>query len=290
MPKKSSLLPAELSLLEALVHVTDPRAAKSQRHPLVNILVIAICGVISGADNWVAIEGWAKAKQAWLSGFLDLSNGIPSHDTLGRVFALLSPDEFHGAFIQWTRGLTVDVDGKVVAIDGKTLRRSHDRTSGRSAIHMVNAWCTEDGVSLGQLKTEEKSNEITAIPELLGLLHLRGAIVTIDAMGCQRKIAQAIQDADADYLLAVKGNQPTLAADIEAWFSEAQAKDFADTETVSATQTSRGHGRQEERNVWLAPIPADLTGKGDWADDGSHLPFSSMTHVIHGGPPADDDR
>ena len=211
------------------------------------------------------MEGWAKAKQDWLSGFLDLSKGIPSHDTFGRVFSLLSPEEFQEAFIRWTEGLSVDVDGQVVAIDGKTLRRSHDRASGQSAIHMVNAWLTSSGVSLGQLKTEEKSNEITAIPELLNLLHLHGAIVTIDAMGCQKKIAKTIQDAGADYLLAVKDNQPTLSKGIVSWFDEAQARDFKGTKTLFSTQVSRGHGREEERNVWVAPVPEDLTGREDWA-------------------------
>ncbi len=265
MPNSSSVLTPDLSLFEAFMSISDPRSEKSRLHPLVNILVIAVCGVISGADNWVAIEGWGKAKQAWLSEFLDLSNGIPSHDTFGRVFSLLSPAAFETAFIRWTRGLIMDVEGKVVAVDGKTLRRSHDHTSGQPAIHMVNAWCTQEGVSLGQLKTQKKSNEITAIPELLPLLHLKGAIVTIDAMGCQKKITQAIQDAEADYIIAVKDNQPTLAEGIEVWFEEANMTSFEGTATRSATQINRGHGREEERNIWIAPVPEELVGKEEWA-------------------------
>lgn len=265
MPKKPRTLTAKNSLLEAFIHISDPRGERNRRHSLESILVIAVCGVISGADNWVSIEEWGNAKKEWLSTFLDLPNGIASHDTFGRVFALLSPDEFQEVFIRWAAGLTVDVDGKVVALDGKTLRRSFDQASGRSAIHMVSAWCTDTGVALGQVKTEEKSNEITAIPALLRVLHLSGAIITIDAIGCQKKITQAIREEGADYFIAVKDNQPRLASFIRDWFDDAQGNDFVGCETLSIGEVSRGHGREEERMVWLAPAPQDLPNREEWA-------------------------
>jgi predicted transposase YbfD/YdcC len=266
VPKKPPALSPALSLLEALVSVSEPRSTRGQRHPLVNIIVIAVLATICGADSWVAIQEWANAKRAWLAEFLDLASGIPSHDTFGRVFSILDPEEFQKAFTAWTAGLRVDGEEgeRVVAIDGKTLRRSHDAASGRSALHLVNAWSTTAGVCLGQLATAEKSNEITAIPELLKLLWLRGAIVTIDAMGCQKKIAEAILEQGADYLLAVKDNQPTLAQSIKDWFDAAQGRDFEGVDVLTATQESRGHGRQEERNVWIAAAPADLPGCADW--------------------------
>ena len=168
--------------------------------------------------------------------------------------------------MRWARSLVVDLEGKVVAIDGKTLRRSHDRANNRSAIHVVNAWCTEAGVSLGQLKTEEKSNEITAVPELLRLLHLKGAIVTLDAMGCQKKIAGTILEREADYLLAVKDNQPTLALELKEWFDVGQGKSFQGMDVESATEKSNGHGRKEERSIWIAPVPDELKSCKQWPE------------------------
>ena len=266
MPESSTVLPTEFSLLEGFMTISDPRSEKGRKHPLVNILVIAVCAVICGADNWVEIEDWANAKREWLETFLDLTNGVPSHDTFGRVFAILSPDEFQETFIKWARNLVVDVEGKVVAIDGKTVRRSHDGANNRSAIHVVNAWCTSAGVSLGQLKTEEKSNEITAVPKLLRLLHLKGAIVTLDAMGCQKKIASTILDREADYLLAVKGNQPTLEVELKEWFDCGQGKGFQEMDVEFATERSKGHGREEERNLWIAPVPEDLKSCKQWPE------------------------
>jgi len=266
MPTSSMVLPAEFSLLEGFMTITDPRSEQGRKHPLVNVLVIAVCAVICGADNWVEIEDWANAKRQWLETILDMTNGVPSHDTFGRVFAILSPDEFQLAFMRWARSLVVDLEGKVVAIDGKTLRRSHDRANNRSAIHVVNAWCTEAGVSLGQLKTEEKSNEITAVPELLRLLHLKGAIVTLDAMGCQKKIAGTILEREADYLLAVKDNQPTLALELKEWFDVGQGKSFQGMDVESATEKSNGHGRKEERSIWIAPVPDELKSCKQWPE------------------------
>ena len=250
--------------MTALTVIPDHRSEQGRRHPLGSLLAIAICAVICGADNWVAIEAWGKAKLDWLQTFLDLPSGIPSHDTFGRVFAALDPDEFQNAFITWTLGLSESLAGSVVAVDGKTLRRSFDRANERAAIHMVSAWSAPQGICLGQLKTAEKSNEITAIPELLEKLKLEGAIVTIDAMGCQKKITATIQEAGADYFIAVKDNQPNLNADIQAWFDSVATRDFQGTNTTTASTKSKGHGRLEERTIWAGPVPSDLSGRAAW--------------------------
>jgi predicted transposase YbfD/YdcC len=212
----------------------------------------------------VAIEEWATLKKECLSEILDLSSGIPSHDTLGRVFSVLSPEAFQAAFIEWARELG-SVTGEVVAVDGKTLRRSHARAEGRGPIHMVSAWCAGAGVALGQLKTSQKSNEIEAVPRLLDLLHLKGGIVTLDAMGCQRAIASKIVEKEADYLLQVKGDQPNLLRAMRDWFDEHVLDDPAVTRVVTASQASRGHRREEERNLWLAPVPTAFAMQSAWA-------------------------
>lgn len=190
-----------------------------------------------------------KSKEAWLRTFLELPNGIPSHDTFGRFFALLNPVAFQQCFIDWVQALHETVEG-VVAIDGKTVRRSHDQAKGKKAIHVVSAWATENGVALGQAKVDDKSNEITAIPELLRLLEIRGCLVTIDAMGCQREIAQSIVEAKADYLLAVKDNQQTLREDVEQEFKEAMADDFAHMDYQYHETLDKNHGRIEKRQYW----------------------------------------
>jgi predicted transposase YbfD/YdcC len=198
------------SIVEHFGELEDPRIERQKQHQLLDVIVIAICAVLCGADDWVAIETFGKAKEAWLRQFLALPHGIPSHDTFGRVFALLSPARFQECFVGWMQAVAEVVAGQVVAIDGKTLRRSYDRRCAKAAIHMVSAWATQNRVVLGQLKTEEKSNEITAIPELLKVLDVKGCIVTIDAMGCQKAIARQIVEQEADYVLALKPNQGTL--------------------------------------------------------------------------------
>lgn len=264
MPEDSECPPNDFSFMAPFSEIADPRGDRGKRHPLINVIAIAICGVICGADNWVSITTWAKAKEGWLSQLLDMSAGIPSHDTFGRVFAMLSPEEFQQAFIVWVQSLGIDVAGKVVAVDGKTLRRSHDRSSDRPAIHMVSAWCSGVGLSLGQLKTEEKSNEITAIPDLLRLLDLQGAVVTIDAMGCQRAIASTIRERGADYVLALKDNQPTLSAAVETWFDEALSDDLDAAGVTTASECNKGHGREETRTIWAAPVPESLPHREQW--------------------------
>ena len=184
--------------------VEDPRVDRTKLHKLMDILVIAICAVICGADNWEEVELFGKAKEKWFKTFLELPNGIPSHDTFWRVFAKLDPEQFQQSFVSWISSVSEITDGQVIAIDGKILRRSHDKALGRGAIDMVSAWATANHLVLGQVKVDDKSNEITAIPELLRILEISGCIITIDAIGCQKDIAEAIVDQEADYTLALK--------------------------------------------------------------------------------------
>ena len=211
-------------IVEYFAALEDPRVDRTKRHKLLDIVTITICGTICGADNWVDIELFGNCKEEWFKSFLELPNGIPSHDTFGDVFARLDPEQFQHCFIEWVQAVAHLTQGEVVAIDGKTVRRSHDRTLGKGAIHMVNVWASSNGLALGQAKVEEKSNEITASPKLLQLLELAGCIVTIDAMGCQKEIAQQIIEAQADYLLAVKKNQGQLYEDVRDLFEGAQLR------------------------------------------------------------------
>ena len=227
--------------------VDDPRLCRNRLHSLEEILVVTICGVICGADNWVAIEDFAKDEEDWFRTFLPLPNGIPSHDTLGRVFGLLDPEALSSCFVSWMRSVVESLDwtNEIVAIDGKTVRRSF--SGAHKAIHMLSAHAAGFGLVLGQKKTSEKSNEITAIPELLRTLHLEGCIVTIDAMGCQTAIAKAIKDQGADYTLQVKGNQPTLQEDIQ------ELAEFFD-EAEFHEEVDGGHGRVETRRTEALPL------------------------------------
>jgi hypothetical protein len=193
-------------LSRAFGNLEDPRSDHTRQHELIDIITIAICGVICGADSWADLEIFGKSKEGWLKGFLELPNGIPSHDTFGRVFSLLDAQQFQDCFLEWVKAVNDVTRGQVIAIDGKTVRRSHDKTLGKSAIHMVSAWASENRLVLGQTKVAEKSNEITAIPELLALLDVSGCIVTIDAMGCQKEIARLIIEDSGDYVLALKEN------------------------------------------------------------------------------------
>ena len=230
--------------------LTDPRLDRKKLHKLQDIVVIAILAVICGADGWAAVESFGKGKYEWLKTFLELPNGIPSHDTFGRVFALLSPVELQRCFMNWIQAVAEVSEGQIIAIDGKTLRRSYDRGSDKAAIHMVSAWAAANRVVLGQLKTDEKSNEITAIPELLKLLDIKGCIVTIDAMGCQKNIAKQIVDKGADYVLALKGNQGNLAKAVEQLFTQANANSFRDPSFDYYETKDVNHGRREIRRYW----------------------------------------
>lgn len=236
----------------------DPRLNRKKRHSLHDIIAITICAVIAGAEGWTDVARFGKAKEAWLRTFLELPNGIPSHDTFGRFFSLLDPVAFQRCFIEWVQSIHTSIQG-VVAIDGKTARRSHDRSKGKQAIHIVGAWATENGIALGQTKVDDKSNEITAIPELVRALDIKACLVTIDAMGCQKEIAKAIVEAGADYLLAVKGNQERLAEDVEQEFKAALADNFAHMQCQYSESLEKGHGRIEKRQYWYTH---DIGGLG----------------------------
>jgi predicted transposase YbfD/YdcC len=246
----------DLRDLETLfAQVEDPRVERTKLHRLRDIIIIAICGVICGAEGWVEIEEFGKAKQAWFTEVLTLPNGIPSHDTFGRVFAHLDPKQLEASFLQWVQGLSKTVQG-VIAIDGKTLRRSHDQAAGKKALHLVSAWAVENRLVLAQLATEEKSNEITAIPVLLRQLALAGCIVTIDAMGTQTKIAAQIIEQEGEYALALKENQENLYEEVQATFALAEKEAFAGLHCESARSVEKGHGRLEIREYWTISDPA----------------------------------
>ena len=248
---------------EHFSELTDPRR-RVVTYPLINIVTIALCAVISGADDFVAIAEYGEQKKDWLSQFLNLSAGIPSHDRFNAILGALKPSEFEKCLLNWIAALHEISDGQIVAIDGKTLRRSFDAASSKSAIHMVSAWATANHISLGQVVVDAKSNEITAIPKLLEILEISGCLVTIDAMGCQTEIAQSILDAKADYVLAVKGNQPTLHDGIVEFFTTHMEDEFA-TVKVSLHETQeKGHGRHERRSYFVCPVPDDLPDRRRW--------------------------
>jgi len=241
----------------------DPRQINKSLYPLQEILLLVLCAVLSGADDWVAIALYGEKKLNFLRRFLPYANGTPSHDQLGYLFARIDEKRFQQCFINWVTCLRHALEG-VVAIDGKTLRRSFNAAGKKGAIHMVSAWCSEQNLVLGQVKVDEKSNEITAIPELLDLLQIHGAIVTIDAMGCQRNIAQQIIDKKGDYIFSLKGNQGTLRDDVELFFEEQMRVDFADT-IVSCHQTvEKSHGRIEVRKVTVCSDVEWLQQRHDW--------------------------
>jgi predicted transposase YbfD/YdcC len=252
------------SIMEYFATVPDPRVERSRLHPLESILALSVCAVICGADTFVAIEEYGLAKEAWLKSFIDLPNGIPSHDTLGRVFAALNPTALGDAFREWVASLSRLTKGQVIAIDGKTLRRSFRKAGSSSFVHMVSAWATTNRLVLGQVKTEEKSNEITAIPRLLELLVIKGCLVTIDAMGCQKEIAKAIVERDADWLLAVKENQPTLRQDLIEVFDEARRKPEVLATMDCAVTEEVGHGRTEVRRCWTTHMLSQVQQRAEW--------------------------
>ena len=244
-------------------NITDPRDL-NKRHKFIDILTIAICAVVCGANSWKHIEEFGQAKLDWFKDFLQLPHGIASHDTFGRVFAQIDPDQFQQSFMSWVQSICQLSHGQVIAIDGKTLRRSHDKSNGKSAIHMVSAWASANGIVLGQVKTDEKSNEITAIPELIKTLEIEGCIVTIDAMGCQKNISKTIIDKGADYVLALKENQGTLHQNVELFF-----RDYLSSVTNQPAfdfyqSTDGDHGRVEIRKYWTTSDINWLQGKEAW--------------------------
>jgi predicted transposase YbfD/YdcC len=244
--------------------LTDPRMARTRRHVLQDILVIALCALIANANTWVDIEHFGKTKLDLLRRFLELPNGIPSHDTFGRVFAMLDPAALLVSLQNWLSDLRQKLGGKQVAIDGKTLRGSHDGERRPNALHLVSAWATEARLFLGQLAVDQKSNEITAIPQLLELLDIEGDTVTIDAMGCQKEIATTIVDKKANYVLQVKDNHPTLHQAICEAFIRFADDDYTELSLRRFTTFDRDHGREETRQYFIADVPADLPGADEW--------------------------
>jgi len=263
-----------LSITEYFADLPDPRVERTRHHALVDILTIALGAVICGADSFVEIEEWGRAREPWLKERLELSGGIPSHDTFNRVFARLDPEAFSRCFIAWATALqqflpsaavTATEEGslpvreepatpkqEVVALDGKRLRRSFDRASGRAALHLVSAWATQQRLVLGQVKVADGGNEITALPELLALLDVQGCVVTIDAIGCQREIARQIVEKGGDYVLVVKENQPALREDVQLFLDDALLEQFRGVEHQFHETFDAEHGRQERRRYWVS--------------------------------------
>jgi len=254
-------------ILEEFALLPDPRSHVNRRHLLSDLVVICIMAVIAGAEGPRAIGLWAKSNADWLKGRLQLPNGVPAHDTIGRVLMALKPAAFQACFENWIRRLAAnrkDGEREIIAIDGKTLRRSHDRAAGLGPLCVVSAWAVRSGISLGQLATEQKSNEITAIPELLDAIDVKGSIVTIDAAGCQKTIAAKIVEAGGDYVLTLKSNQEALHEAVVECFDAHVENDFSSPTLRTHTEMVKGHGRTDEITYCQMPVPADLPGKQHW--------------------------
>jgi predicted transposase YbfD/YdcC len=257
--------PASARLFDFFAHVSDPRRANA-RHRLFDIFVIALCAVISGAEGWEDMEEYGQAQAEWFKEFLELPHGIPSHDTFRRVLSRLKPDELTQCFVSWPEARRESLDGDIIAIDGKTLRRSFDQAASQGAIHMVSAWANAHRLVLGQRKVDDKSNEITAIPALLRMLELAGALVTIDAMGCQKEIAKTITEQGADDVLALKDNHPTLHGEVELLFEDSKAERLDGITAARHTTVDADHGRLETRHYWITSDIECLGVQGSWAN------------------------
>lgn len=258
-------LKPKITIAEHFSEMEDPRLERSIQHQLIDIMTIAICAVICGADTWVDIETYGLAKQEWFKQFLELSNGIPSHDTFARVFARINPEQFQQSFLGWIKSISNVTEGEVIAIDGKTLRHSYDTAQDKGAIQMVSAWATANRLVLGQVKVNSKSNEITAIPELLRVLSLSGCIVTIDAIGCQKEIVKLIAQQEADYVITLKKNQGSLYKRVEALFSEALTSKYQGFTHSTNRVSESNHEREETRYcVMLSNIQNQIDPEGEW--------------------------
>ena len=253
------------SLFAHFTELEDPRMERTKAHSLMNVVFIALCAVLSGANDFVAMEKFGKTRREWLEKYLDLTNGIPSHDTFGRIFAAVDAEKFVACFLGWVEAVNESSAGKVIGIDGKTARATLDTAKGKNPLHVVSAWATENRLVLGQVAVDAKSNEITAIPKLLEALELAGAIVTIDAMGCQKEIAAKIRERGADYVLAVKGNQEHLEEDIMNCFAKMD-EGLTPHRTSTHKTKDKGHGREELRWCDAMPVPKTLRNLEEWKD------------------------
>ncbi len=254
------------SLRESVNQITDPRVPGRSDHLLVDLVGITTLAVLCGADDFVAVATFARMRHEWLKQFFELPTGIPSHDTFSRVLGLIDPKQFSASLVNWTAALQTALQGQIISIDGKTARGSVSKKKGLRALHLVSAWATEAGLTLGQVAVDEKSNEITAIPELLNLLSLKGAIITIDAMGMQKAIVETIREKEAHFLIGLKDNQPTLAADMGQLLEEGCRTDFAGLTTDVHVTTEKAHGGVEQRDVRAIEIPADSPHRKTWKD------------------------
>ena len=259
------LINPSVSLLEHFKSIDEPRTEYLIEHQLLDIIAITICAVICGADSWVEIEEYGYSKQQWLQKFLALPNGIPSRDTIRRLFTQLDPKQLQSCFLSWIKTITQLTQGEVIAIDGKTLRHSYDKGNNKGAIHMVSAWASQNSLVLGQVKVNEKSNEITAIPQLLKVLEIKGCIVTIDAMGTQKEIAQEITARGGDYVLSLKGNQGNIHQDVQQLFKWAKKINFKDISHETCSTINQDHGRIEIRRYWLLESVEHLTDAHLWS-------------------------
>ena len=251
-------------LIEHFSKLEDPRVDRNKKHELIDVIVLCVCAVVSGAEGWSDIEEFGHTKLHWLRRYVPLANGIPVDDTIARIISALSVSGFQACFTSWMEDVAKSSGGEIIAVDGKTQRRSHDRKRGVKALHMVSAWACGNGVVLGQVKTEGKSNELTAVPELLDKLELSGCIVTLDAMGCQRSIAKQIREGGGDYVLAVKGNQGRLHRGVRGYFETARERDFECGEIQNENTGEDGHGRKEHRSYYLSTDPGKLPGAENW--------------------------
>jgi predicted transposase YbfD/YdcC len=272
---------APSGLLRAWTQLPDPRMDRTKRHRLEDIVTVAICAVIFGADGWAQVALFGRSKIKWFKTFLALPNGIPSHDTFGRVFAKLDPAAFEACFLKWITALVTASRGRLVAIDGKTIRRSLDTANGKAAIHMVSAWCEANHMVLGQVATDAKSNEITTIPRLLKLLNLDGAVVTIDAAGCQKEIARQIVKQGGDYILQLKGNQGGLHDETVMLFEQCLRDDCHGIAYHTASTTNGGHGRIEQRRIWATAEVAWFTERSKWKNLRSLIRVQAK-RILHG--------
>lgn len=264
--RKSKKVKIPLALLEDLASLADERMTRQKLHSLKNIIIIAVCSILCGADSWLAIERIGKGKLNWFRKFLWLPHGIPSHDTFTRVFTWLNPSALQICLTKWMRDFNDLVKGEVIAIDGKKQRRSFDKASEKSAIHVVTAFACESGIALGLTKVASKSNEITAIPEVLEMVDVRGHIVSIDAIGCQKSIAEKIRESGADYVLAVKKNQLNLYIQIKVIFERIKNADQMPDRVKFIQKEDCGHGRREIRRYWITDQIESISGKNEWKD------------------------